>query len=133
MPEVRLVNRTQKKAEEIAAFLADDRMRIVPWEGRHDAVAGCGLIANTTSLGMLDGPPLDLSLSSAPDDCIVYDIVYKPLETPLLAAAARRDLLTVDGLGMLMHQAVPGFRKWFGGEAVVEEDLKTVVRKAAGC
>ena len=97
------------------------------------AVAGAGLVVNCSSLGMMDSPALDLSLDRAPDTCVVYDIVYKPLKTPLLAAAEERGLETVDGLGMLIHQAVVGFEKWFGVRPVVDAALTAHVRKAAGC
>ncbi len=131
--EVRLTNRTISKADEIAAHLQETRVKVIHWEGRNQAISGVGLIVNTTSLGMAGNPALDIDLSEAPGDCVVYDIVYKPLLTPLLAAAKARGLLTVDGLGMLMHQAVLGFGKWFGQVPQVDANLKAAVRKAAGC
>jgi len=76
--------------------------------------AGAALLVNTTSLGMTGQPPLDLALDTLPKAALVNDIVYAPLETPLLAAARRRGNPVVDGLGMLLHQARPAFAAWFG-------------------
>jgi shikimate dehydrogenase len=82
---------------------------------------------NTTSLGMAGQPRLDLDLRSMSADAVVSDIVYVPLETPLLADARRRHLRTVDGLGMLLHQAVPGFERWFGVRPEVTAELRALV------
>jgi shikimate dehydrogenase len=82
---------------------------------------------NTTSLGMAGQPPLDLDLGPMRADAVVSDIVYVPLETPLLADARRRGLRTVDGLGMLLHQAVPGFERWFGVRPEVTAELRAIV------
>jgi shikimate dehydrogenase len=76
---------------------------------------------------MAGQPPLDLDLSSAPENAVVADIVYVPLKTPLLAAAAARGLRTVDGLGMLLHQAVPGFERWFGVRPNVTPELHALI------
>jgi len=100
---------------------------VVPWEDRSKALAGYGLLVNTTSLGMTGKPPLDIELSALPFDAIVADIVYSPLETPLLAAAVGRGNRTVDGLGMLLHQAVPGFERWFGVRPEVTPALRAHV------
>jgi shikimate dehydrogenase len=85
------------------------------------------LIVNTTSLGMVGQPPLALDLAGAPAGAVVADIVYVPLRTPLLAAAEARGLAIVDGLGMLLHQAVPGFRHWFGVEPRVTPALREII------
>jgi shikimate dehydrogenase len=82
---------------------------------------------NTTSLGMAGHQPLPTDLKEAPDNAIVADIVYVPLRTPLLAAAETRGLRTVDGLGMLLHQAVPGFERWFGVKPQVTPELRAVI------
>ena len=82
------------------------------------------LLVNTTSLGMAGQPPLDLDLPALPEHAVVADIVYVPLETPLLAAARARGLRIVDGLGMLLHQAVPGFARWFGVTPEVTPELR---------
>ena len=85
------------------------------------------MIINTTSLGMKGQPPLDLDLSVLADDAVVADVVYVPLETPLLKAAKARGLRTVDGLGMLLHQAVPGFARWFGVTPQVDAGLRDLI------
>jgi shikimate dehydrogenase len=85
------------------------------------------LLVNTTSLGMKGEPPLALALDDLPERAIVADIVYVPLETPLLAAARARGLRTADGLGMLLHQAVPGFEAWFGTRPRVTPELRALV------
>ena len=100
---------------------------MIPWEERNRALSGCGLLVNATSLGMTGKPPLDIDLSALPADAIVADIVYSPLETPLLAAAKARGNRTVDGLGMLLHQAVPGFERWFGVRPEVTPELRAHV------
>ena len=91
------------------------------------ALADHALVVNTTPLGMVGHEPLDLDLSRAPASLVVADNVYVPLETPLLAAARGRGLRCVEGLGMLLHQAVPGFRAWFGVEPRVDEELRQFV------
>ena len=82
---------------------------------------------NTTSLGMAGEPPLEIDLTPAPKRAVVTDIVYVPLETPLLAQARARGLRTVDGLGMLLHQAVPGFARWFGWTPKVTPELRALI------
>ena len=126
VPAVRLTNRSPERARELAAHFGPS-VELVDWAERDDAVAGVGLIVNTTSLGMEAQPPLALSLAAAPPEAVVCDIVYTPLVTPLLADARRRGLTAVDGLGMLLHQARPGFRAWFGTDPVVDPELRRVV------
>ena len=101
---------------------------MVDWDDRHRALAGCGLLVNATSLGMTGKEPLDLDLAALPADAVVADIVYSPLETELLAAARARGNRTVDGLGMLLHQAVPGFERWFGVRPEVTPELQSPCR-----
>jgi len=86
-----------------------------------------GLLVNTTSLGMTGQPPLAIDLEPLPRQAVVADLVYAPLETPLLAAARARGLATADGLGMLLHQAVRGFQLWFGVRPDVTPQLRTLV------
>ncbi|KQP77607.1 shikimate dehydrogenase [Methylobacterium sp. Leaf113] len=112
LARVRVANRTPARAEALVA-LDPARVEAVAWYDLPDAMARTGLLVNTTSLGMVGRPPLDLDLLPLPEDAAVADIVYAPLETPLLAAARARGLPAVDGLGMLLHQAVPGFARWF--------------------
>ena len=92
-----------------------------------DALAGAGLLVNTTTLGMAGQPPLEIELAPLPATAVVADIVYAPLVTPLLAAAGARGLRTVDGLGMLLHQAVGAFARFFGVRPQVTQGLRTLV------
>lgn len=131
VPEIRLVNRTGARAEELIATLGGSRSepgarRLVQksWEDREAALRDASLIVNTTNLGMSGQMPLPLTLDNAPAHALVYDIVYVPLETPLLQAARARGLATLDGLGMLLHQARAGFSRWFGVEPTVDDALR---------
>lgn len=125
-PEVRLANRTAARAEALAeAFGA--RVRVIDWPMAETVLPGAGLIVNTTSLGMAGQPPLTLDLLGADDAAVATDIVYTPLITPFLAAAAARGLKTVDGLGMLLHQGRPGFAAWFGVDPKVDEGLRAAM------
>lgn len=129
--EIRVLNRTQARAE----ALADDFgpvLRIEPWPARESALAGAELLINCTSLGMTKQPSLDLDLGRLPKKAVVNDLVYAPLETPLLKAARARGNTAVDGLGMLLHQARPGFAAWFGLEPEVSEALRTFVAEGLG-
>lgn len=125
-PEIRLANRTRERAEELLAHFGPP-LTIVGWDERNEAMAGAGTLVNTTTLGMTGDPPLDVDLTGLNDDAVVNDIVYAPLETPLLKAAAAKGLVPVDGLGMLLHQARPGFEAWFGKRPVVDEELRNHV------
>ncbi|BAI70641.1 shikimate 5-dehydrogenase [Azospirillum sp. B510] len=138
-PEVRLVNRTRARAEELAADLAPalapdlaavgvtGRVTVVDWVSRETALDGASLLVNTTTQGMAGQPALDLSLRALPVSALVNDIVYVPLETPLLAEAGRRGNPVAGGIGMLLHQARPGFKAWFGVEPQVTPELTRVV------
>lgn len=123
VPEIRVVNRTAARAEALAEEFGTSVVAM-PWAARGEAAGDVGLLVNTTSLGMTGKDPLDMPISQCPDDCIVTDIVYSPLETPLLSAATDRGLASVDGLGMLLHQARPGFDAWFGRLPDVTPDLR---------
>jgi len=130
VPELRLVNRTEKRANQLVADLgggAGDRISVMAWEDRGAALKDITLLVNTTSLGMVGNPALSLSLEPLPETAVVTDIVYNPLETPLLAAARARGNLAVDGLGMLLHQARPSFAAWFGQDPEVTEDLRRFI------
>jgi shikimate dehydrogenase len=126
VPSIRLINRTRVRAAEVAEALGGP-IEVVAWEERAEALAGAALLVNTTSLGLAGQPPLDLCLEALPPDALVTDIVYVPLETPLLVAARSRGHATVDGLGMLLHQARPGFHAWFGVMPAVTEALRRFV------
>lgn len=124
--DIRVVNRTVARAVELADRFGDG----VTAHGTADmqSLAGdAGLVVNTTALGMDGDTQLPVSPDLLPDHAIVTDIVYVPLETPLLAAARRRGLRTVDGLGMLLHQAVPGFEHWFGRRPEVTAELRQLI------
>ncbi len=123
MDEIHIVNRTAARAERLVADLGGPLKALV-WEQRHDALAGVALLVNTTSLGMTGQPPLDLDLSALPETAVVNDIVYAPLETDLRARARARGNRVVDGLGMLLHQARPGFEAWFGVAPAVTGELR---------
>lgn len=130
VPEIRLCNRTIARAENIKHELADSRVKVIKWEGREEALKGANLLVNVTTLGMSGQPGLDLSLENLPKQSIVYDIVYNPLETELIRNARRQGNDTVDGLGMLLHQAVPGFKAWFGIAPEVDDALRAHVLEA---
>jgi len=121
-----VANRTRARAEALA-HLFGPQVEVVDWEARNAALGTCGLLVNTTSLGMTGQAPLDIDLTALPQDAVVADIVYNPLLTPLLVAAAKRGNATVDGLGMLLHQAVPGFERWFGVRPEVTPALRAHV------
>jgi shikimate dehydrogenase len=126
VPELRVTNRTSWRTAELAAALGP-RVIAVDWAERAAALAEARLLVNATTLGMAGQPPLDLALARLPATAIVYDIVYVPLETPLLAAARARGNPVVDGIGMLLHQARPGFAAWFGVEPKVTAELRALV------
>ncbi|MCB1401828.1 MAG: shikimate dehydrogenase, partial [Rhodobacteraceae bacterium] len=102
----------------------------VDWEAAPDAAAGAATIVNTTSLGMEGQPPLGFGFHAAASGALATDIVYRPLDTAFLVDARRRGLTTVDGLGMLLHQAVPGFERWFGRRPEVDAELRAAVLDA---
>ncbi len=122
---VSVANRTPARAEQLARDLPG--LRLIDWSARSAALGDHALVVNTTSLGMNGHPALDLDLDRAGAGMAVADIVYVPLETPLLAAARTRGLRPVEGLGMLLHQAVPGFTAWFGVQPTVDEELRRFV------
>jgi shikimate dehydrogenase len=123
---VHVANRSIERAEALAKLFGE---RVIPtaW----DAVAGklpqAGLLVNTTSLGMKGQPELTIDLGLLPDNAVVADLVYVPLETRLLAAARARGLRTADGLGMLLYQAVRGFELWFGQRPEVTPELRAEI------
>jgi len=129
VPEIRLANRTGERAEALAAEFGPV-VSPLAWEERSAALDGAGLLVNSTQLGMTGQPPLEMTLDALDGDAVVYDLVYAPLETALLKEAGRRHLRGVDGLGMLLHQAVPGFERWFGVKPEVDEALREAVLAA---
>jgi shikimate dehydrogenase len=121
--EIRLVNRSPDRATALAADLGG-AIAAVGWDDRARALDGAAMVVNTTSLGMVGQPALDLPLDALPKSALVSDIVYTPLETPLLSAARKRGNPAVDGLGMLLHQARPAFKAWFGILPEVTAELR---------
>jgi shikimate dehydrogenase len=124
--EIRILNRTRERAEALAARFGAG-CAALDWRDRSAVLADCALLANTTSLGMSGQPPLELSLDDLPPGAVVNDIVYVPLETPLLAAARARGNVVIDGLGMLLHQGRPSFAAWFGVQPRVTPALHAAI------
>jgi len=124
--EIRLLNRTPQRAADIAQAVGAV-VTVLPWEQRNDALADAALLVNTTSQGMAGQPPLDLSLGALPRHALVSDVIYIPLETPLLAAARARGNATVNGLGMLLNQARPAFKAWFGVMPEITPELRRII------
>ncbi|HUW80349.1 MAG TPA: shikimate dehydrogenase [Acidocella sp.] len=122
---VTICNRSPERAAALAAYLPP--AQTLSWAHRDAALKNFALLVNTTSLGMAHQPPLEISLHHAHATLAVADIVYVPLETPLLSAAREKNLKAVEGLGMLLHQAVPGFSAWFGVTPVVDAELYRIV------
>ncbi|MCC2612810.1 shikimate dehydrogenase [Neorhizobium petrolearium] len=124
--EIHVVNRTVPRAQELADRFGP-KVHAHSLEALSEVMSGAGLFVNTTSLGMDGGEAPQVDFSSLRDDAVVTDIVYVPLKTPLLAQAENQGFAIVDGLGMLLHQAVPGFEKWFGRRPLVDEALRDLV------
>ena len=130
VPEICIVNRTTRRAEALARDLGGAAV-VVPWQQRAACLKDAALLVNTTTLGMKGQPLLDLDLAALSPAATVTDIVYVPLETPLLAAARSRGNVVVDGLGMLLYQAQPGFEGWFGRRPEITAALRNHVLAAA--
>ncbi|MBN8910746.1 MAG: shikimate dehydrogenase [Rhizobiales bacterium] len=122
VPEIRVFNRSASRAEALAKDFGP-RVKFLPWEQRSRASTEAAVLVNTTSVGLKGDGALGIDFADFHPDCIVSDIVYVPLETGLIREARRHGLRTVDGLGMLLHQAVPGFEKWFGVRPEVTVEL----------
>jgi shikimate dehydrogenase len=129
--EVRLVNRTGERAAAVAAALGE-RVRVVGWDDAEVAFEGAGLLINATTLGLAGGEPLALDLAALPGAAVVMDMVYRPLQTPLLAAAAAGGRASVDGLAMLIGQARPSFEALFGRPPPAEVDVRALAIAALG-
>jgi shikimate dehydrogenase len=126
--EIRLANRTDANAAAIAKQFMDEfgvPVRAVSWADRCQALDDCSLLVNATSQGMYGQPALDISLDALPLSALVSDVIYVPLETPLLAAAKARGHQTVNGLGMLLNQARPAFKAWFGVMPEITDELRS--------
>jgi shikimate dehydrogenase len=123
---ITVVNRTEPRAKALHLRFGE-RVQVAPWESLNDLLGEASLFVNTTTLGMAGQPALDADVGRLPSHAIVADLVYVPLETPLLRAAKARGLRTADGLGMLLHQAVGGFTLWFGQKPEVTAQLRAAV------
>jgi shikimate dehydrogenase len=128
---IHLANRTRQRADALAEKFGE-RVKPIDWGAIPKMLADAGLLVNTTSLGMKGQPPLEIDVSRLADDAVVADNVSVPLHTPLLSAARARGLRTADGLGMLLHQAVGGFARWFGKRPVVSAELRALVEADLG-
>jgi shikimate dehydrogenase len=124
--EIRVVNRTLARGEALAGELGGP-LTALSWEKREVALDGAAMLINATNQGMVGEPPLDLALDRLPVRALVSDIIYIPRETTLLAAARRRGNPTVNGLGMLLHQARPAFHAWFGIMPEVTPELRAMI------
>lgn len=127
-PEVRLCNRTFATAQSLATEFGT-RVHALPWQDRNEALRGAAVLVNTTNQGMQGESALHITLDALPLTALVSDIVYVPLQTPLLQAAHARGNTTVNGLGMLIHQARPAFESWFGVLPDVSSELQTALEE----
>lgn len=126
VPQIMLTNRTRVRAE----ILAEDfgqRVVVHDWVRAGGIIGDASVVVNTTSLGMVGKPDLKVPLDGLKPGMVVTDLVYVPLQTPLLQAAQRAGCTTVDGLGMLLYQAVPGFERWFGQRPIVDASVRAAV------
>ncbi|HEY8277565.1 MAG TPA: shikimate dehydrogenase [Methyloceanibacter sp.] len=129
--KILLLNRSRDRADALAENFGR-KVEVRDWSQRNESLAGGGLLVNATSLGMTGKPRLDLDLAGLPKEAVVADIVYNPLQTELLTAARARGNRIVDGLGMLLYQAVPGFEHWFGVRPEVTPELREQVATTLG-
>jgi shikimate dehydrogenase len=125
-PEIRLINRTFARAQELARTFGPP-ITPVDWQERTHALADAAMLINTTNQGMVGEPALQLALETLPLSALVSDIIYIPRETPLLTAARNRGNPTINGLGMLLHQARPAFHAWFGIMPDVTPELRALI------
>jgi shikimate dehydrogenase len=126
VPELRITNRTLERAQALAEAFGE-RVKVVPWAQRNDAMAGVSLLVNTTTQGMHGQPPLDVALDALPAAAMVSDAIYIPMETPLLAQGRLRGHRTVNGLGMLLNQARPAFKAWYGVMPEITPELRAAI------
>jgi len=125
-PKIYLCNRTRARAEDLAADISYC-IEVIDWEDKQDILPDVFTVVNATSLGMTGKPPLELDLKNVNPDALVTDLIYAPLETQLLRDARARGCEVVSGIGMLLHQGVPGFDAWFGSWPAVDEELEALV------
>ena len=127
-PVIYLANRTKSRAEDLANRFGET-VKVIEWDNKSTVVPDCATIVNTTSLGMNGNADVDIDLSAIKPTTVVNDIVYVPLETGLLRQARENGAIAVDGLGMLLHQAVPGFERWFDQKPEATETLREAMLK----
>ena len=126
VPKIMLTNRTRVRAEKLKEDFGN-RIQVIEWVQAGNVLEDADLVVNTTSLGMTGKPEMRVPLDGLKPGAIVNDLVYTPLQTRLLATAEQQGCRVVDGLGMLLHQAVPGFERWFGKRPVVDENVRAAV------
>lgn len=126
VPEIRIANRSRARADTLREEFGDV-VTVYDWADAGDMLAGAQTVVNTTSLGMVGKDAFCVPLDALSPAATVCDIVYTPLRTPFLIAAEAKGCAIVDGLGMLLHQAAPGFERWFGQTPEVTEELRAVV------
>ncbi len=126
VPEIRIANRTRLRAETLRSDFGA-RIVVHDWVQAGEMMEDCATVVNSSSLGMAGKPEFKVPLDALPPRAVVNDLVYTPLRTAFLEAAAARGCTTVDGLGMLLHQAVPGFERWFGVRPEVDEETRSFV------
>lgn len=127
--EIRLSNRTRARAEALRSEFGP-KVEVYDWVQAGNMIEGASLVVNTSTLGMVGKPEFRVPLDGLSPDALVTDIVYTPLRTKLLTTAEELGCTTVDGLGMLLHQAVPGFERWFGARPEVDEKTRAVLLSA---
>lgn len=127
--EVRLANRTRNRADSLQREFGS-KVHVYDWVKAGNMLEGAATVVNTTSLGMVGSPEFRIPLDALSSNAVVTDLVYAPLDTQFLIKAREKGCVTVDGLGMLLHQAVPAFERWFGRRPVVDENLRSAVLSA---
>lgn len=128
-PEIRLSNRTRNRADILQKEFGA-KVKVYDWVKAGNMMDGAATVVNTTSLGMVGKPEFRIPLDGLPSTAVVTDLVYAPLDTPFLTKAREKGCTTVDGLGMLLYQAVPAFERWFGTRPVVDDELRETVLSA---
>jgi shikimate dehydrogenase len=118
-----ITNRTHERAEELKEYF-ERKIDVIKWNEKEQFLKKINILVNTTSLGMLGSKKLNLSLSSINKDTTVLDLVYNPIKTVLLQDAEKHGCKTIDGLGMLLHQATPGFNEWFGIKPIITSEIR---------
>ena len=128
VPKIYLSNRTQQRALDLAQELSP-LIEVIDWDHKEQKLAEVNTLVNTTSLGMIGKPPLEINLSALNPTALVTDLIYAPLETAFLAQARGLGCDVVGGIGMLLHQGVPGFEAWFGTRPTVDAEIEALVLK----